>query len=33
MKTNDELKELKKLGVKIVYMGVETGDDVTIKKN
>ena len=32
MKTNDELKELKKLGVKIVYMGVETGDDVTLKK-
>ncbi|OQY02661.1 MAG: radical SAM protein [Desulfobacteraceae bacterium 4572_130] len=32
MKTHDELKELKKLGVKIVYMGVETGDDVTLKK-
>jgi radical SAM superfamily enzyme YgiQ (UPF0313 family) len=32
MKTIEELKELKKLGVGILYMGLETGDDVTLKK-
>ena len=32
MKTKDELKQLKDLGVKIAYMGLETGDDVTLKK-
>jgi radical SAM superfamily enzyme YgiQ (UPF0313 family) len=32
MKTADELKELKAHGVGIVYMGLETGDDVTLKK-
>ena len=32
MKTMQELKELKKLGVGIVYMGLETGDNVTLKK-
>ena len=32
MKTVDELKELKAHGVGIVYMGLETGDDVTLKK-
>ncbi len=31
MKTSDELKGLNKLGVGIVYMGLETGDDVTLK--
>ena len=32
MKTLDELKELKKHGLSIAYMGLETGDDVTLKK-
>ncbi len=32
MKTIDELKELKAHGVGIAYMGLETGDDVTLKK-
>lgn len=32
MKTPDELKELKELGLSIAYMGLETGDDVTLKK-
>ena len=32
MKTLDELRELKDHGVGIVYMGLETGDDVTLKK-
>ena len=32
MKTLDELKELRKLGVKIAYMGLETGDDVTLER-
>ncbi|MBF0228720.1 MAG: radical SAM protein [Desulfamplus sp.] len=32
MKTLEELKELNKLGVKIAYMGLESGDDVTLKK-
>jgi radical SAM superfamily enzyme YgiQ (UPF0313 family) len=32
MKTADELKELKSHGVGILYMGLETGDDVTLKK-
>ena len=32
MKTADELKELRDHGVGIVYMGLETGDDVTLKK-
>ena len=32
MKTDEELKELKAHGVGIVYMGLETGDDVTLKK-
>ncbi len=32
MKTADELKELKLHGVGILYMGLETGDDVTLKK-
>jgi radical SAM superfamily enzyme YgiQ (UPF0313 family) len=32
MKTADELKELKTHGVGIVYMGLETGDDVTLKR-
>lgn len=31
MKTVDELKELKAHGVGIVYLGLETGDDVTLK--
>ena len=31
MKTEENLKELKNLGVKIIYMGLETGDDVTLK--
>ncbi|MFC1516633.1 radical SAM protein [Thermodesulfobacteriota bacterium] len=31
MKTPDELKELKSHGVGIAYMGLETGDDVTLK--
>ena len=32
LKTLDELKELKANGLGIVYMGLETGDDVTLKK-
>ena len=32
MKTDDELKALKAHGVGIVYMGLETGDDMTLKK-
>lgn len=32
MKTTDELKELKSHGAGIFYMGLETGDDVTLKK-
>jgi radical SAM superfamily enzyme YgiQ (UPF0313 family) len=32
MKTADELEELKAHGVGIAYMGLETGDDVTLKK-
>ena len=32
MKTIDELKALKAHGVGIVYMGLETGDDITLKK-
>ncbi len=32
MKSIDELKALKDHGVGIVYMGLETGDDVTLKK-
>ena len=31
MKTLDELKTLKEHGLGIVYMGLETGDDVTLK--
>lgn len=31
MKTEDELKELKKHGIGIAYMGLETGDDDTLK--
>jgi len=32
MKTLDELKELNAHGLGILYMGLETGDDVTLKK-
>ncbi len=32
MKTLDELKALKDHGLGILYMGLETGDDVTLKK-
>ena len=32
MKTDAELIQLRKLGLKIAYMGLETGDDVTLKK-
>jgi len=32
MKTVEELRELKAHGVGIAYMGLETGDDVTLKK-
>ncbi len=32
IKTPDELKELKEHGLAIAYMGLETGDDVTLKK-
>jgi radical SAM superfamily enzyme YgiQ (UPF0313 family) len=32
MKTPDELKELKAHGIGIAYMGLETGDDITLKK-
>lgn len=31
MKTIDELKELRRHGLGIAYMGLETGDDVTLK--
>lgn len=31
MKTNDQLKELYDLGVKIAYMGLESGDDQILK--
>ena len=31
LKTPDELKELKTHGIVIAYMGLETGDDVTLK--
>lgn len=30
-KSVEELKELKKLGLSIAYMGLETGDDITLK--
>ena len=32
MKTDSELEELRDLGLKIVYMGLETGDDITLKE-
>ncbi len=32
MKTLEELRALKTLGLGIVYMGLETGDDITLKK-
>ncbi len=32
MKTLEELETLKSLGLGIVYMGLETGDDITLKK-
>jgi radical SAM superfamily enzyme YgiQ (UPF0313 family) len=32
IKSVDELKELRKLGLKIVYLGVETGDEELLKK-
>ncbi len=32
MKTSDELKELRRHGLGIAYMGLETGDDFTLKK-
>jgi len=32
MKSDEDLRELRSLGVKIAYMGLETGDDVTLKK-
>ena len=32
MKTLEDLKRLKSLGLGILYMGLETGDDVTLKK-
>jgi radical SAM superfamily enzyme YgiQ (UPF0313 family) len=31
MKTDEELKELYELGVKLAYMGLESGDDLTLK--
>ncbi|MCP4021060.1 MAG: radical SAM protein [Desulfobacteraceae bacterium] len=31
MKTPEQLAELRQLGVKIAYMGLESGDDVTLK--
>ncbi|MFO7665284.1 MAG: radical SAM protein [Desulfobacterales bacterium] len=31
LKSSDELRELKALGIGIAYMGLETGDDVTLK--
>jgi len=32
MKTDDQLKELKELGVNLVYMGLESGDDQILKE-
>ncbi len=32
LKTDDQLKELKNLGVKIAYMGLESGDDQILKE-
>ncbi|MGB5746162.1 MAG: radical SAM protein [Desulfobacterales bacterium] len=32
LKTPEELKSLKRHGLGIVYMGLETGDDITLKK-
>lgn len=32
MKTDDQLKELHDLGVKIAYMGLESGDDLILKQ-
>ena len=32
MKTDEELKELRDLGVKIAYMGLESGDDQVLKE-
>lgn len=32
MKSPDELKALKGLGLTLAYMGLETGDDITLKK-
>ena len=32
MKSPEELKELYDLGIKIAYMGLESGDDITLKK-
>jgi len=32
MKSNEQLKELKELGVKLVYMGLESGDDQILKE-
>ncbi|MBI9076476.1 MAG: radical SAM protein [Desulfatibacillum sp.] len=32
MKSLDELRELRNLGLKIAYMGLETGDDQTLKQ-
>jgi radical SAM superfamily enzyme YgiQ (UPF0313 family) len=32
MKSLDELKELRQLGLKIAYLGLESGDDETLKK-
>jgi radical SAM superfamily enzyme YgiQ (UPF0313 family) len=32
MKTSEELRELKAHGLGIAYMGLETGDDITLKK-
>ena len=32
MKTLEELKELKENGIGIAYMGLESGDDITLKK-
>jgi len=31
MKTDEELRQLRDLGVTIAYMGLETGDDITLK--
>jgi len=32
MKSLDELKTLRELGLKIAYLGLESGDDITLKK-